>query len=334
MYPDNQQSLLQTGALPTIQKKKSGWFLRSLLAVLVIGGVCLVYVIQAPSAMVNNTIVTIKPGMSVTESAHLLSEKKIIRSSALFLVWTQISNKQVTAGDYIFEEKETMLHVAQRMSQGDYGNVRIRIVIPEGSSNMQIANILAEQVPNFNREEFLAETATQEGYLYPDTYFIFPSTSTQDIITLLENAFEKNKVSLQAAIDASPRSFGDIVIMASIVEKEATNDPEQRAIIAGILWKRIDRGMPLQVDAPFLYAIGKGSHQLSTSDLRQDSPYNTYTNKGLTPTPIGNPSLGSLQAALSPRETPYLFYLHGSDQKIYYARTHDEHVNNKQKYLR
>jgi UPF0755 protein len=334
MYPDNQESFSQDTTPRATPKSKSRLLMRSFFVVVLVGIVYFLYVIPAPRAMVDDTIVTIESGMSATASAYLLAEHNIIRSPALFLAWAQFANMHIIAGDYIFEERENMFTVAQRMSQGDYGNVRIRIVIPEGSSNIQIADILAEQVPNFNREEFLRDVATREGYLYPDTYFIFPSTSTQDVITLLENAFEKNKVSLQAAIDASKRSFKDIVIMASIIEKEATNNQDERAIIAGILWKRIDRGMPLQVDAPFLYAIGKGSHQLSTSDLRQDSPYNTYTNKGLTPTPIGNPSLGSLQAALSPRETPYLFYLHGSDQKIYYARTHDEHVSNKQKYLR
>jgi len=126
----------------------------------------------------------------------------------------------------------------------------------------------------------------------------------------------------------------EIIIMASILEKEASNNLEQKQIISGILWKRIHIGMLLQVDAPFLYERGKESSQLSRADLKKDSLYNTYVHKGLTPTPIGNPGYDSLYAAAHPIQSEYLFYLHGSDGKVHYAKNHTEHVTNKQKYIK
>ncbi len=122
--------------------------------------------------------------------------------------------------------------------------------------------------------------------------------------------------------------------MASLLEKEASNDLEQKRIISGILWKRIRIGMPLQIDAPFLYERGKGSAQLSNKDLRASSKYNTYINKGLTPTPIGNPGYDSLYAAAHPIESNYLFYLHDFNGGVHYGKNHKEHVTNKKKYLK
>jgi len=120
--------------------------------------------------------------------------------------------------------------------------------------------------------------------------------------------------------------------MASIIEKESLNGDE-RQIVSGILWKRISLGMPLQVDATFLYINGKASAELTKDDLNIDSPYNTYRNKGLPPGPINNPGLDAIVAALYPKDSPYLYYLHDKKGKVHYAKTFNEHVANKRKYL-
>ena len=120
--------------------------------------------------------------------------------------------------------------------------------------------------------------------------------------------------------------------MASILEKEARKR-EDREIISGILWKRIEIGMALQVDAPFVYYNGKGTYNLTTKDLKTDSPYNTYTRKGLPVGPIGNPGIDSILAAIYPKSSPYLFYLSDRDGNIYYSANFEKHKKNKILYI-
>ena len=118
--------------------------------------------------------------------------------------------------------------------------------------------------------------------------------------------------------------------MASIIEKEATGDLNEQKKVSGILWKRLDEGKLLQVDAPFQYIHG----EVNAADLRKDGPYNTYTRLGLTPTPIGNPGLSAIDAAINPVTSPHYFYLHGKDGQIHYGNTYNDHVNNINRYLR
>lgn len=305
-------------------------------ALMVVLFACIVYIFtltQSPAGFAPDTIVTIEEGVTVQGAADMLQEQNIIRSSLLFQILMRMGEHPVIAGDYLFQEPQTVLQVAERVTTGQYGDVRIKVILHEGFSNVQMADELVEKLPRFDKELFLKEAETLEGYLYPDSYFFFPSVTTEEVIDTLHNAFLEKISDLGDDILESEHTMEEIVIMASIIEKEATTDPEERAIISGILWKRIDKGMPLQVDAPFVYELGKGSHDLTIKDLRKDSAYNTYTNKGLTPTPIGNPSVGSIVAALHPTPSSYLFYLHGSDRRVHYAATHDGHVNNKRNYL-
>jgi UPF0755 protein len=120
--------------------------------------------------------------------------------------------------------------------------------------------------------------------------------------------------------------------MASILEREA-NNPEDMRIVAGILWNRLDIDMPLQVDAVFGYIRQENGYTPTAEDLQLDSPYNTYRNRGLPPTPISNPGLDALLAAVQPEETPYLYYLTGRDGKMYYGRTFEDHKRNRALYL-
>jgi UPF0755 protein len=121
--------------------------------------------------------------------------------------------------------------------------------------------------------------------------------------------------------------------MASILEREAQS-PDDMRIVSGILWHRIALGMPLQVDAAFGYAHGADGYAPTVHDLTTDSPYNTYLRKGLPPTPIANPGLAALQAAVTPTSTPYLYYLTGSDGQMHYAVTFDQHKKNTAQYLK
>ena len=169
--------------------------------------------------------------------------------------------------------------------------------------------------------------------MFPDTYYIYENATAEGVVLQLRNTFKEKIKTELLAIQALGKTMDDVITMASIVEKEATK-MEDRKIIAGILWKRLEIGMPLQVDPPFYYTLGKDSLSLTTTDLRTDTPYNTYTNKGLPPTPIGNPGLGAIEATVNPTKSKYLFYLSDKSGTMHYAVDHDGHVANKVKYLR
>jgi UPF0755 protein len=134
-------------------------------------------------------------------------------------------------------------------------------------------------------------------------------------------------------IVASGVTLHDLIIMASLIEKEAP-DTQNREIISGILWKRLSLGMPLQVDAVFPYITGKPVNQITQADYTINSPYNTYTHVGLPPGPITNPGLDAITAAAAPTSTPYLYYLSDKQGNFHYSKTLQEQVSNEKKYLK
>jgi UPF0755 protein len=279
-------------------------------------------------------IIRIPQGTSVRKTAILLKEEKIIRSKKLFELALSVSDKEVIAGDYLFDEPLSLERVISRVSKGVFGDVYVRIRIPEGATRQQIVDILEPQLENFDGVLFMSLTKDKEGYLFPDTHFFFPGSTTEEVVLQLEKIFNERMTSIEDVITTSPYTLDEIITMASLIQKEATGDFEEQQIISGILWKRIRIRMALQVDATFVYSIGKGSAELSIADLEKDGPYNTYTNLGLPPTPIGSPGLSAIKAAAQPKESPYLFYLHGNDGIVRYARNFDEHIQNKRNYLK
>ena len=195
-----------------------------------------------------------------------------------------------------------------------------------------MAVIFKKSIPSFDEEKFMEETQKDEGYLFPDTYLFFPNVTTEEITRTLKSNFNKKTESLGGEIKKSEKAIKEILTMASILEKEARKR-EDIEIISGILWKRIEIGMALQVDAPFVYYNGKGTYNLTTKDLKTDSPYNTYTRKGLPVGPIGNPGIDSILAAIYPKSSPYLFYLSDRDGNIYYSANFEKHKKNKILYI-
>jgi UPF0755 protein len=167
-----------------------------------------------------------------------------------------------------------------------------------------------------------------EGYLFPDTYEIeYPVTPEKFIRKALENFQRKITPDLQQ------RNFKETIIMASILEKEVRSY-EDKQIVAGILWKRIKEGWPLQVDSTVNYALGKKGEKTYWSDLEVESLYNTYRNKGLPPGPICNPGLESIKAAVYYQDSPYWYYLSAKNGKTIFSKTFNQHVVAKAKYLR
>ena len=304
------------------------------LAALLAGIVMYATIMRPPTDFPENSIVSVEQGDTLAGTAAAFAERNIVRSKSLFQFFAVLygGDRSIAAGDYYFEKPVPVHEVARRLVAGEHHLEPVRLTFPEGTQTKEMAAILDNRLPYFDAGDFLEKTEGKEGYLFPDTYLFFPTAKSDEVIKTMSNTFAKKIAPLEAEIAASSHTLAEIVTMASIIEGEA-NRSEDRLIVSGILWKRIALGMPLQVDATFRYINGKGSAELSLKDLKIDSPYNTYVNKGLPPGPISNPGLDAIKAALRPHESPYLYYLHDPTGQIHYGKTHAEHVRNKQKYL-
>ena len=251
-----------------------------------------------------------------------LKEGGFVRNKYAFALYARAlgKSKKIKYGKYLFNEPVSVFSLISRLAKGEFGFKPIKVTITEGMTAKKISELFGD-FENFDKEEFLEKTKNLEGYLFPDTYLFLPFAETEQIIGTMTDNFKKK------AGDVGK----EIVIMASLIEKEVPNSSD-RKIVSGILWKRLKLGMALQVDAVFPYITGK--QKVLLEDLKIDSPYNTYLNKGLPPGPISNPGLDAIDAARNPKESPYLYYLSGNDGKTRFAKTFSEHLRNKEKYLK
>lgn len=309
-------------------------FSMAVIAILVIGIVFAVFWSIPPSSFPSGKIITVKEGSTLNDAALSLKQASLIKSVIAYKIYVVLlgGSKKIIAGDYLFSEPQTSLRIAGRMVRGDQGIHQIKVTILEGMATPDIGRLLQNKIPNFNYLEFMRLAKPNEGYLFPDTYFFYENVTTEGIVDIMRANFDKQIRKVSLAMNYSGRSASDIMKMASIVEKEAAKE-EDRRIIAGILWKRMDNNYPLQVDAPFFYTLGKDSSKLTMSDLTSDSPYNLYTHKGLPPTPINNPGLDAIRATLNPIKTEYWFYLSDNRGVTHYAIDHQGHLANKDKYI-
>lgn len=279
--------------------------------------------------------VKIEKGSTTAEIAKELKENSIIRSASLFKVAINsiFRNGKIISGYYYFPERESLFKVVNKMVNGTFGYVPHRITIPEGTSNAEIANLIARKISNFNKKEFLEKTKDLEGQLFPDTYFIAPVESTDEIIAKMNDNFKRQILPLDLEIKKSGFTLNEVLTIASLIEEE-TMTAEDRRLVSGVIRKRLAAKMPLQLDASFQYFLNKNTFELTKKDLRTDSPYNTYVYKGLPPGPITNPGLDSMEAALKPTLSNYWYYLSDKDSKIHYAETYAEHKKNISIYLK
>jgi len=293
---------------------------------------------SAPKNFPVHSIYNLKSGQTLSSTSDNFLKSKIIRSDFWFKSFVYIfslGRATVIEGNYAMNTKQNVLTIARRVSHGQLDIVPVKIIITEGKNSYEIADILSKNFPSFDKNVFLdlIEKEKLEGYLFPDTYFIMPGMTETGIIKLMNDNFKEKIKEVSMNIKDFGKSESDVIKMASIVEGEART-LESREIIAGILWKRISIRMALQVDSSFKYINGKTTATLTADDLKIDSPYNSYTNRGLPPTPISNPGLEAIKATINPIKTPYLYFLTGKDGNMYYASIFEEHVANKLKYLK
>lgn len=300
----------------------------------VVSALLYLYFIRPPEAFPVGELVSVDSGQSLSEVAIALQKDNVIRSTLPFklLVTVMGHQKSVHAGDYLFKEPLDVFAVARALSVGQYGLEPIRIRVPEGATVKDMVSIFPRLLQRFNADAFVAKATPEEGYLFPDTYNFLPNANEDMVIDALRQNFDQKVASINPPVASSTHSLSDIIIMASILEREAYNTTDRR-LISGVLWNRLARGMPLQVDAVFSYTLGKGTFQLTMNDLTSDSPYNTYKRKGLPPTPIGSPSLDSIEAALNPTKSDYLYFLADRHGVTHYCKTYSCQQANKAKYF-
>jgi UPF0755 protein len=291
------------------------------------------------------TFVLLRPGWSTRHIARDLQQQGVIRSSAAFLMVQYVKGLHtLKAGEYKFDQPANALDVWSRLVRGDvYART---VVVPEGFNMYDIAAAV-EQAGLGPASDFLTaarsdiflvrnidpDAKSLEGYLFPDTYQFTRIDTAHDIAAARVHRFrqEAQKIGLLGNAD-----MYRIVTMASIVEKE-TADPKERPLVAGVYYNRLGRNMALAADPSVIYAAllaGRYRGTIYASDLQFDSPYNTYKFPGLPPGPIANPGVASLQAAMHPAHTDFLYFV--SDNKCHhrFARDLQEHARNVAAYRR
>ncbi len=275
--------------------------------------------------------ITINEGLTQRDITKLLKEKNIVRSSLFLdvLLHYYFKNLFIQSGTYHFDTPHSTYKVAESITHGLNRSPLITVTFPEGFRSRDIYNFL----PLDFKQVHVENLNHYDGQLFPDTYFISNNTDTEDLIELLQTTFTEKLSPYMERIKASSFSKDEVIILASIIEREA-KDLKSKHMVSGILQNRLAITMPLQVDATFDYILNKASHELTDDDLRVDSPYNMYIHTGLPPTPIANPGLESIEAVLTPIETKNLYYLTSLDGTFYYAETFEEHKRNKVRYLR
>lgn len=309
--------------------------LRWLGSVALVGLVLYLGFFAAPFEFPAGAYVSVPSGATLTQTAQNLKDRNIISSTFLFKLFVRTAGAQrhVIAGEYFFPAKQNVIAVALRLGAGDFEVEPARVRVAEGATVEDIGALLAKSIPGFNVAEFTRKARGKEGYLFPDTYFFMPGQDIDAILGAFANNFTTHIAGIQKQIDSFGHPLSEVIVMASLLEREAPSTYDRR-VISGILWKRIKLGMPLQVDAVFPYIIGKNSFDLTREDLKIDSPYNTYVNKGLPPGAIANPGLDAIVAAVTPIQTDYIYYLSDLDGVMHYSATYAQHLAAKEKYLR
>lgn len=300
----------------------------------------------------NNVYFTVEKGASLNKIGMELKEKGIINSQLYFKVYAKSNGyeKKIKAGNYILKPNISIkeLLIKFESPRSDY----VVVTVPEGYTFYQIADKL-ESLNLADKETFLNIKLSEisqnnfispgskvyyelEGYLFPETYFIPFETSELNIAKIMYNQFEKVFTEeYRERTEELELSIEEVITIASLIEKEAAKD-EERKTISGVIYNRIKKGMPLQIDASVIYAITKGERTLEkvyNKDLAVKSGFNTYNSKGIPAGPIASPGKPSIEAALYPEENDYLYYVLGEDGHVF-SRTYEEHKKNIEKYMK
>ena len=271
--------------------------------------------------------VSIPDGATISQIAGELKSKGLVRYETLFkfYCWASHAEKTIEPGTYTLNSRYDYHALVSNMIEASPDRAVVEVTIPEGYTMEQIFRKLEDEnvcsyddlmdaAANYSYNYSFIDQSMQgdakrlEGFLFPDTYEFYQGMQASSAINkFLENFHDRITAEMLEKADERGMTMQEVVTVASMIEKEAANDDE-RAMIAAVIYNRIEAGMPLQIDSTIMYVLPEHKDVLTVEDTKIDSPYNTYQNKGLPPTPIANPGLASIKAALSPASTQALYY--------------------------
>lgn len=311
------------------------------MALLLVGGAVVVANALRPVDP-NGTarVVYIPPGVTSREIGRRLESAGLVRRASDFVLAVRLRglSRSLQEGEYRLSPAMGLLEIVDAIASGNV--VLYRVTVPEGLTAEETVEALAaqglgdravlldivqQQAHTYNYE-FLRSlpVPSLEGYLFPDTYSIPKHLPEREVIKLFLDRFAEVVLPLWRE-RGDGRSPHQVMTVASLVEREA-KVPAERPVIAGVLYNRLRRGLRLEVDATVLYALGRRKPVVTYEDLKINSPYNTYIHAGLPPGPIASPGLASIEAALTPASTDYLFYVAKPDGSHAFSRTFAEHL--------
>jgi len=291
----------------------------------------------------------IYPGEGLFDVAEKLERLKVIKSSPMFIEEAKRSGLSLKAGGYFLSEGMSIYEAIEALRRVPHLE---KVTIPEGLTAREIAKLLSEKEIISSEEEFLKlvfngkeafrefkfikeiPSLSLEGYLFPDTYYFPKRTPPKNVISAMLKRFERaiSPEMLKELPDLG-LTFHEVIILASVVEKEGMKD-EEYPIISAVFYNRLRRGMKLESCATVEYLLKERKERLTLDDLKIDSPYNTYMYKGLPPGPICNPGAKAIAGAFFPAKVDYLYFVSKGDGGHHFSRTYEEHVEAKNRYLK
>lgn len=306
-------------------------------------------------------VVDIPIGSSVTYIAQTLQDNGLVKNARVFKYYVKFKNEsEFMAGEYHMNPSMTIQEIIDSLKTGKIMQEPIfSMTIPEGRQLDEIASVIADKTKqpkdkvfkSLNDEKFIQSLMDKyptilttevwakdikyplEGYLFPATYaFYKESPSLEEIVSVMLDKTQSVVDKYRQDIEREDLTVHQFLTMSSLIEEEATEKAD-RDKIASVFYNRIKEDMPLQTDPTVLYSQGKHKERVTYKDLEVDSPYNTYKNKGLTPGPISNAGTMSMEAALHPAKTDYLYFLAAGDGTVYFSSTLEEHNSLKAKYI-
>lgn len=282
--------------------------------------------VSRPRSKVVAAKVSIPSGFTSAQIARRLAEKGLISSAYTFRIYSAFNkvDGQFLPGSYFLRSDMSYAQIADKLTAGPK-KTYIKVIIPEGFTldqvNERLATELARPVKDFKAATIGANISgydftlmpagatSLEGYIFPKTYMVEKKDSPKKIIGRMLHQFQVETGSLDwSPATSKSLSKNDIITIASLIEKEA-KVPEERSLMAAVIYNRLAKGMPLQIDATVQYALPQRKPLLTDRDLKVQSPYNTYLHPGLPPGPIANPGIDSIKAALAPAPVDYLYYV-------------------------
>ncbi|MEQ2465693.1 endolytic transglycosylase MltG [Niallia hominis] len=306
-------------------------------------------------------IIDIPIGSGVSTISQLLEDNGLVKNAKVFKYYVKFKNESnFMAGEYHMNPSMTIQEIIESLKTGKIMQEPVfTMTIPEGKQLKEIAAIIAEKTnqkeeeiwKQLNDETFIKGLMAQypdiltteiwaknikyplEGYLFPATYSYYEEKPTlESIISVMLDKTESVVNAYETEIARDDLTVHQFLTMSSLIEEEATKNVDRKKI-ASVFYNRIEEGMPLQTDPTVLYALGEHKDRVLYEDLEVDSPYNTYQNVGLPPGPIANAGTISMEAALHPDETDYLYFLASKDGKVYFSKSLNEHNELKAKYI-